>query len=419
MNSNIFTYFVTAVGCAVALMLTSCGADVLDAPVPGVGDGDGTTVERGSVHIAFRLAMNDRLAGPVLASRATGGDGTVWEPGTYDPSDIGDLYDNTLDPGSLRVVIVDRNGNLAGALTSLIYVRIPSETGETLLNEYYFEGTVTGTSATLVPGDYTIVVTANTPDYTTPDNNFFAISKTDWTYTWFSAADGSRNPTQSHIPMYGLLKVHLTMEPGKRQDIDTIHLLRSLAKVDVLLSGDEVSDFELVEVSIDRANSAGYVVPGGAEVTTTATTALNIDGTFRGGITPVASLPQSGLVEDGPAGIPFVMAEDNRLARIYIPEWDNLTATDDAATISVTVRDADGEMYTFTGSGDSRRGIAFKKYAEGAYPAGAPVGTGYNVIRNHYYRFEITGITTSGEDHLRFKVTIEDMEKGGDWTYEY
>lgn len=398
LQTNILTLSLTLY--VVALAASSCGAIYDDDPAPDNGSAT-------AVMLSFRLAMNDKAAPPVLASRANGSTGN-WSDGIageFPEWDPGDDYDNTIDPRSLRVTIVNAaTGDLAATITSLIAIRDQDNR-----NNYTFEGTVTGEAESLNSNEsYKIVVTANAPDIVTPATEFFAASITDWTYEWVNTAEG---PAQT-IPMYGLVTQTLDFTPGHRNELGDIHLLRAAAKVDVTLADNSqvLSDYEITAVTIDRRNAGGHTVPGAVDLATPATESINIDNSFRGYTTVAAD------------GLDFytVVENDKKIFRIYIPEWDNTSSTATPATIAVTVRPLgsgdDGETTTF----DGERGIKFKKYTEDAYPAGKPVDTPYNIIRNHYYKFDIQNIKiTPEEDHLRFRVTIADMEKGGDWTYEY
>lgn len=400
LQTNILTLSLTL--CVVSLVASSCGAVYDDGPAPDTGGDTGSSAT--AVMLSFRLAMNDKGAPPVLASRADSNTG-YWSDGIageFPDWDPGDDYDNTIDPRSLRVTIVKADGDLAATITSLIAIRDKNDK-----NNYTFEGTVTGDAASLVSGQqYKIIVTANAPDTETLPTGFFDSSVDNWTYQWVNTPEG---PSQT-IPMYGLVTTTLNFAPGSRNDIGDIHLLRAAAKVDVTLIDTALSDYEITAVTIDRRNARGYTVPGGVTLATTETKAVSIDGSFRGH-TDAATI-------DG-CDFYTIVQNDKEIFRIYVPEWDNTTSADDRATIAVTVRprgDENAEPTTFEGE----RGIQFKKYTSGAYPENAPVDTYYNIIRNHYYKFDIQGIKiTPEEDHLRFRVTIADMEKGGDWTYEY
>lgn len=405
LQTNILSLSLTL--CVVALAASSCGVIYDDDPTPDApGDNSNNSNTATEVKLSFKLAMNEKDAPPVLASRAgdsyeNWGEGISGEFPDWDP---GDDYDNTINPRSLRVTLVDAaTGNLAATITSLVAIRDKDNK-----NNYTFEGVVTGSDATLTSGEnYKIVVTANAPDTETPASGYFDTAYDNWTYSWSNTAAG---PAQT-IPMYGLVTKTLDFTPGYRNEIGTIHLLRAAAKVDVTLAAESqaLSDFEIVSVAIDRRNAGGYTVPGGVDINTGATESIRIGESFRGYATAATD------------GLDFYPVDENGTDkfRIYIPEWDNTTSADTRATISVTVRprgEEDAETITFEGD----RGIQFKKYTDDAYPANSPTGTFYNVIRNHYYKFDIHNINiTPEEDHLRFRVTIADMEKGGDWIYEY
>lgn len=394
LQANILTLSLTL--CVVALAASSCGAIYDDDPAPDNGSAT-------AVMLSFRLAMNDKAAPPVLASRANDpfGNWGAGISGDFPDWDPGDDYDNTIDPRSLRVTIVNAaTGDLAATITSLVAIRDKDNK-----NNYTFEGTVTGTPESLASGrQYKIVVTANAPDIETPATGFFAASIDNWTYQWVNTE--TAGPAQT-IPMYGLLTKELDFTPGHRNELGEIHLLRAAAKVDVALVETALSNYEITAVAIDRRNARGYTVPRDVTLATADTKSISIDNSFR---------QYSRAANDGFAFYP--VAADGSRFRIYIPEWDNTTSADNRATIAVTVRPR-GDQNAKTTTFEGERGIRFKKYTDSAYPVNSPIGTDYNIIRNHYYKFDIQNIKiTPEEDHLRFRVTIADMEKGGDWTYE-
>lgn len=400
LQTNILTLSLTL--CIVALTESSCGAIYDEGPAhDNVGGPDSAT----SVRLSFRLAMNGQAAPPVLASRADDSTGN-WSDGIsgeFHDWDPGDDYDNTIDPRSLRVTIVNAaTGDLAATITSLVAIRDNDNK-----NNYTFEGIVTGETESLVSNlSYKIIVTANAPDIATTATLFFDSTIDRWTYSWHNTAAG---PAQT-IPMYGLVTKALDFTPGHRNQLGEIHLLRAAAKIDVSLAENSAAlrDYEITSVSIDYRNAGGFTVPGGVTLNSTDTGSIDIDRTFRG---------YSTAATDGMTFYP--VSTDSSRFRIYIPEWDNVSSTATPATIAVSIRprgEDNAEITIFEGE----RGIKFKKYTDGAYPPGSPVGTPYDIIRNHYYQFDIQNITiTPEEDHLRFRVTIADMEKGGDWTYEY
>lgn len=402
---------------ALLIGLASCSAiydDAPEAPDAGKPGDDG----KGLVHVAFRLAMNDKGEGPVIGARADAsdvGNGPNWIPDTYRPDDEGDAYDNTIDPTSLRVMLLNSSKQPAGVITDLKFKEI--YTGSAA-KEYEFTGTVTGEQSTLIPGqDYHIIISANAPDFVSNNPwSFLSDLVGNWLFNW-SNLDGTPHAERKYIPMFGILKSKLNLIPSEvPQNLGTIYLLRSLAKIDVLLDGEAAEGFDIVKVSLDKANSKGCVTPGGinpwgGELPAT-TTALNINESFNINNSAI-TFPSSGT--EHPAGSEFQISEDKKLSRLYTPEvgddWN-------ANSISITVRDKEtGMNYVFTGNRSKQKGIFFKKYSDNPndYPIGENKDKPYKIIRNHYYKFTVTQVKVG---LLRFKVTIKDMEKGGDWEYE-
>lgn len=401
---------------ALLIGLASCSAiydDAPEAPDAGKPGDDG----KGLVHVAFRLAMNDKGEGPVIGARADGsdvGNGPNWIPDTYRPDDEGDAYDNTIDPTSLRVVVLNSSKQLAGVITDLKFKEI--YTGSAA-KEYEFTGTVTGEESTLIPGqDYHLIITANAPDYSGDQNNYLQNVVQNWKFNW-SNSDGTTHAERNNIPMFGIIKAKLNLVPSETpQNLGTVYLLRSLAKVDVILDGEAADGYDIVKVSLDKANAQGFVYPGGIspwETLPEATTALVIDKS-QNIVSSTITFPSSG--EEHPSGSPFQISEDLKLGRLYTPEiggeWEQPNS------ISITIKDKEtGMNYVFTGDRDKQKGIFFKKYSDDPmdYPVGGWKNQTIRIIRNHYYKFTVTQVKVG---LLRFKVTIKDMEKGGDWEYE-
>lgn len=416
---NILSHLTAA---ALLIGLASCSAiydDAPEAPDAGKPGDDG----KGLVHVAFRLAMNDKGEGPVIGARADAsdvGNGPNWIPDTYRPDDEGDAYDNTIDPTSLRVMLLNSSKQLAGVITDLKFKEI--YTGSAA-KEYEFTGTVTGEQSTLIPGqDYHIIISANAPDFVADQNSYLPSLTYNWSYNW-SNPDGSAHSERNYIPMFGIIKQKLNLVPSEiPQNLGTIYLLRSLAKVDVALDGEAADGYDIVKVSLDKAFSKGRVFPGGFDPYNdqlpSSTTALVIDKSLN---VPNDNSWNINFLSSGtehPSGSEFQISDDKKLARLYTPEYGNPYNVLENS-ISITVKDKEtGMEYVFTGNRDKQKGIFFKKYSSN--PNDYPITDGYqgkpyNIIRNHYYKFNITQVKVG---LLRFKVTIKDMEKGGDWEYE-
>lgn len=173
----------------------------------------------------------------------------------------------------------------------------------------------------------------------------------------------------SHIPMYGARTYRLSESSFNTEEISlgTFYLIRSLAKIDVYAS--ESSGVTINAVQLNRYSNCFHCAPTGM-------TAMDdewdqaTDGTMN------MNLAQESF---SPSSLDFIKIEDN-LYRIYVPEYPNRRKDIEASTISVSMS-----------QNDSHKGgiISF----EGLETTSSTEKTTLNILRNNYYKFNITGIT--------------------------
>ena len=199
------------------------------------------------------------------------------------------------------------------------------------------------------------------------------------------------NQNAEYIPMWGVLKSNFTFAAGKRTDIGSIDLLRAMAKVEVSFSDDFPTDeYTIGDITLSPYNTQGYCVPAGyASVETTGALDREEAGTAYSFNPLAASASTSSLT----------FTEENGKYYIYLPEYEN-TETN-AAKIKVTVN---GETYE----------LEFKDYENGA----PKEGTQYDIVRNHIYRYTITGVN-DGKLKLEYRVLLWDkVESAIGWNPE-
>ena len=302
------------------------GPDALSLP-------DGSTAQ-----VAFTLKLDK--AQP--ATRTTWGDNYPNKPGTD--------YENRID--QLQVVLYSED-NTAYPLHNLW--QETSATQEGGQDTYTFVGSIdTNDDDSPRAGTYKIMVFANCTDLTDNEDDLGNLA---YTYTY------NNSPA---IPMWGVITAELTLAPGERQTLDNgIDLLRAVAKVEVKLNDAVAQEgFSLTGVTISKANQQGYCLPLDYDKVAT-TAALNREEAT--GITTFHPYPSSTTETN----LAFTK-EDNGTYTLYLPEYDNGT---NAATLSVTVADGDGQEETYP--------LEFKNYT---------TGEAYNIVRNHLYRYTITKI---------------------------
>ena len=311
-------------------ILLSCS--IMDDGPDALSLQDGSTAQ-----VAFTLKLDK--AQP--ATRTTWGD-------DYD-SQAGEGYENRID--QLQVVLYSKD-NAAYPLYNLWQETSSTQDEE---NTYTFVGNIdTNGDDSPKAGQYKIMVFANCTDLTDNEDDLGNLA---YTYTY------NNSPA---IPMWGVTTAELTLAPGERQELtDGIDLLRAVAKVEVKLNDAVAQEgFSLTGVTISKANQQGYCLPLDYDKVAT-TAALNREEAT--GITTFHPYPSSTTETN----LAFTK-EDNGTYTLYLPEYDNGT---NAATLSVTVADGDGQEETYP--------LEFKNYT---------TGEAYNIVRNHLYRYTITKI---------------------------
>ena len=302
--------------------------------------------------ISFRVSVSNS------GTRTTWGDDYT--------STLGSSFDNMIRLDALRVAIIDAATNAhIGNVENLIHWN----EGE---NIYRFVGEVTKLNLT-AGQQYKVAVYAN--NTTAADDAM-----------WFDYS--SLDPAGGAIPMWGVKQVALSLVDN--QDIGTISLLRAAAKVEVNL-GAAMADYTIHSVTMNVLNRYGYSLPNGWNSVAN-TTDIERGSTMREYRSLYA--PTDGVL--------FNTISDRQHV-LYVPEYSNIDPLTPVAKMTVVLVDKNGQRQTF------KDALSF-----GAYSAGKLVeGTTYDVVRNNYYQFNITGI--SGGLAIDYKVA--DWSEGGSWDY--
>lgn len=321
---------------AVFLSLTAC-----------IRDEENTELCRNEkVQVVFTLALDNKAQ-----TRAPGD----WTPGDYDPSELGDGYENHIEPGSLQVALYNMDNTFLTHVENLSYY----QTGQ--INVYRFVGEVQVDKLQNNNLSCKVMVLANVAN--TLDD---AANLSEFTFT----------RANTYIPLWGVKTVNTALTLDTYTDLGVIYLLRAIAKVEVILS-DEVAAYTLDNVSFDRYNDSGYCLPTGYNITAN-TENLSVEGCLR--------IPTQTAVST-----PLAFRKDENNARrffIYVPEFLNVGVADDAqSSLTVVLQPAnteeEGKTYT----------IRFAEYGDD----GKPTANALNIVRNHLYRFHITNVTVDIE----------------------
>lgn len=326
-----------------------------------VNDEEGPCLPDGKIQVLFSLELQDN-------AQTRAGDET-WNG--YDPKDPGVEYDNFIDLGSVQMLLFKADGGENdGKYVGKLDIQTYTQSGE---NKYQYIGTAPpGLEAGV---KYKFVVLANCNPVKPEPKNLDDLADLTFTYS-----------TMAHIPMWGTKDVTLTLEAGSRQDIQDIYLLRAMSKVTVALTGEsgDLHEYDVISsVKVTRHNKEGYVVPTGYNTaTTTATTVLYLDNSLNEKKTTYSEGEDPSKTFTGTA----------KELTFYLMEYDN--SKDKAAELIVTLAKTDADGVITESKEYSGAPIQFCEYVKEGDNKGIPdTSKPYNIVRNHYYQFNIFKVT--------------------------
>lgn len=184
--------------------------------------------------------------------------------------------------------------------------------------------------------------------------------------------------TKQYIPMWGVTTLTKDLVVGKQNNLGTIDLLRSLAKVKVKMAdGMKARGYALGSITFNNFNTEGYTLP------LTYNTSKNTkEILFSGSLNAKSSWSQSVTMTN--------TTTDEESIMLYIPEYDNKTAAaDKKASITLNLK--------CDGTDDGTYTLQFCNYVDGV----ADPSTLYNIQRNHYYEY-----TVNKDDRLNVTLKV-------------
>lgn len=282
----------------------------------------------------------------------------------YDPTDPGVAYENAINPDQLQIKICNANGKIIADVDNVIAIK--SETD----GNYTITGTWEDAADKLTEANK-IMVFANCGTSTVTQGNIASLAF-------------NRDDTKQYIPMWGVTTLTKTLEIGKSNDLGTIYLLRSLAKVKVKMKeGMKASGYSLGEITFNNYNTQGYTLPA---TYNTASDTKQIF--FNNSLRPFSSWATAiDMTNTGNS--------DEESIMLYIPEYDNINAaTDKKATITLNLKCEGKDDGTYT--------LQFCNYTDGA----PDPATLYNIQRNHYYEY-----TVYKDDGVKISLTVKQWNK--------
>ena len=304
-----------------------------------------------AVRVAFRMSY---------ANGNTRAANEGWDD--YDPKDDGTAYENAINTEQLQIKVCDENGTIIGDVENVIAINNGTDTNP----DYSITGTWENAADKLSKAKKIMVFANCGTSIVTPDN--------------IQNLAFARSATTQYIPMWGVTTLTNELVVGKSNNLGTIDLLRSLAKVKVKLAdGMKSRKYSLGAMQLNNYNTSGYTLP--LTYNTVASTAAI---RFGNSLHANSSWAQSITMTNN----------DDESIMLYIPEYDNINAaTDRKATISLQLMRDGEEEGNYT--------LHFCNYT----PEGAPdaVST-YNIQRNHYYEYTV-GLT---DDQVKIVLNVKE-----------
>lgn len=401
--------------------LSSCiydDGDMADEP------GDGA-----DLMVSFTMRMERNRSGREVTdhtvakagSRVSDYDGSqTW--GTIDPTEQGNEFDNRLLKEHFHMLLLEKG-------TNKVVGKMEHDNMDVLIYDPYEDYTIvqfwgvldTNLSTEELSSDdkYKVMIFANGDNACATELGAVLDGGITFSHVGQPGDKNSAGKAFDAIPMWGVAEAKLAgIKPGQRWNItgmpeqgsDPIWMLRAMAKIVVDVDTDKdgnltdaVKGVKLTSLTVSNCNTNGAMLPNNWG-TIKDTKSLKIENTLR--------IPESPFATTGFGKDLKVTENEQGVTRFefYVPEYNNEdeNISEFVMTVGYTVDGTDKEPGT----------IHICKYADGKPVADANGKKRWPIVRNHIYQYTITGVGPTKED-LRFKVTIADMEKGGDYVFDY
>ncbi len=203
------------------------------------------------------------------------------------------------------------------------------------------------------------------------------------------------------IAMFGVHEyAAVEVSPGVTYDsLEPIDLIRALAKVELWSADDSDHAYKIRSVSLNRYTTQAMPLPSGVY-----SEKDYVKGNYWGDYVGYPSLPPAPDNEHYPyesSGNVQIHADSEGHHIIYIPEFPNAGRTDSDCTRLIVTYDDGKEFY-----------IDFKYYNEDDpyRPAGVKPGTRFDILRNHWYQFEVSRSSSEISVRLREWNYLEEDE---------
>lgn len=265
----------------------------------------------------------------------------------YDPKDDGTAYENAINTEQLQIKVCDENGTIIGNVDNVIAINNGTDTNP----DYSITGTWENAADKLSKAKKIMVFANCGTSIVTPGN--------------IQNLAFARSATTQYIPMWGVTTLTNELVVGKSNNLGTIDMLRSLAKVKVKLAdGMKARNYSLGAMQLNNYNTSGYSLPLTYN-TAASTAAIRFGNSLHANSSWAQSITMTNNADES--------------IMLYIPEYDNINAAADRkATISLQLMRDGEEEGNYT--------LHFCNYT----PEGAPdAASTYNIQRNHYYEYTV------------------------------
>lgn len=355
--------------------------------------------------------------------------GLLWKD-EYNPGDE-DAADCVIDPDKLHLLIYDSDTEKLIAWVN--GVRLTDQSGDdrhyggelSISLEAFKEatggtriadGTTTSNAAGVTESvnEVTVIALANwsasvvTP-LLTAESTIAQLEEKAAAFDWNAGLSAKDN---GYIPMWGQSRIHVDFSTDNLANLLDIKLLRSLAKVKIMLKDDAASPasttapyYDIASVRVNNYAPRGYYMPSG----------IRMDNAIEGAATPLKPATTELSVSDcinaftsGALQSTHVMMLPSGVKSyiLYLPEQlnDAESATRPSIDINIKSLHAGNDIPL----GDTVSGTLH--FTTTGLADDAPK----NIVRNHQYDF-----TVRIDGGLKFSVTVADMIDGGTYSYEY
>lgn len=335
---------------SLSLLLSACSYDQVTEVCP--------EVRMEPVNVTFTLSLQD-------AAR-TKADDNKWDGNGY-VQEAGTAFENRILKETVKVFAYNADGTYAGEVPLLQW----TGTAANPVFHGYFNATTAGT--------YKFVVIANCTNESYSLAYDYGTNMPDLNNLLFKAPDLTDQTVIDNgaIPMWGIRNFTIGNDT-ESIDLESIWLLRSLAKVEVKLDASLTSQYALTDVTISNVSNTGFSLPKyDAWKALENTTILTHDNGFNAYMTAQTT-----------NGVALAAETSGSSYYLYVPEYDNVSGTYAESYISLNVLE-DGKV-----ANTEPFKLYFRPYSAGV--AGAEADR-YNVVRNHIYRYTITKVNIGSD----------------------